>query len=154
MTKNDNYRTNSAYLLGSIMGITGTLRNTWMHGGDYLQERIHNLHGHQELGWAALYCNHEDFEQYVAEVARYRAKLDTIGSSCSVKLVHFESGYEVWALGYNKGAEAAVFGPIREAAFAEHVRLFLASASVEEFREIIFREAILGNSRARSSNVV
>jgi len=146
MTKTEqNYISNAASLVGSLTGAA----KTGLCGESMQKRSLRLSHALAELGWTAIYCDHRDFGE-VSAVCRYRLELENNAERVKADVAHFPDGYYVYAY----AQELRIFGPFHDAAFAEHVRLFLSAASVDEFSEIIFKEAIIKNTRARYAPVV
>lgn len=146
MTKTEqNYISNAAALVGSLTGAA----KSGLCGESMREQSLRLSHALCELGWTAIYCDHRDFRE-VHAVCRHRLALEDANAHPRVELAYFQDGHYVYA--YSPALH--VFGPYHDSAFAEHVRLFLSAASVDEFSEIIFKEAIIKNTRARYAPVV
>jgi len=63
-TMMQNYQTNSAHLLGGIMGIAAALR-IYANDPEMLQQKLRELHGLTEFGWSCLYLDTLDFREQV-----------------------------------------------------------------------------------------
>ena len=146
MTKSEqNYISNAASLVGSLTGAA----KSGLCGEPMREKSLRLSHALCELGWTAIYCDHRDFRE-VHAVCRHRLALEDANERARVDVAYYQDGHYVYAY----SSSLRVFGPCHDAAFAEHVGLFLSAASVDEFSEIIFREAIINNTRARYTPVV
>jgi hypothetical protein len=141
MTQNEqNYQSNSAHLLGGIMGIAASLR-IYANDPEMLQQKLRELHGLTEFGWACLYLDPQDFRQSVYYAAVDRAKADEKGAKM---LAHIADYSDEYTLVYRCPDAPTISGAYmtKTLKFAMKLQQFLEADSIDAFREACFRELI------------
>lgn len=141
MTQNEqNYHTNSAHLLGGIMGIAASLR-IYANDPEMLAQKLRELHGLTEFGWSCLYLDTWDFREQVYYAAVDRAKADEKGVKMLAHIASYSDGYTVVYRCPNAPTIAGACN-VRELKFAQKLIKFFEADSIDAFREACFRELI------------
>ena len=135
-----NYQTNSAHLLGGIMGIAASLR-IYANNPEMLQQKLRELHGLTEFGWSCLYLDTWDFREQVYYAAIDRAKADEKGVKMLAHIASYSDGYTVVYRCPNAPTIAGACN-VRELKFAQKLIKFFEAESIDAFREACYRELI------------
>ena len=135
-----NYQTNSAHLLGGIMGIAASLR-IFANNPEMLALKLRELHGLTEFGWSCLYLNTWDFREQVYYAAVDRAKADEKGVKMLAHIASYSDGYTVVYRCPNAPAIAGACN-VRELKFALKLIKFFEADSIDAFREACYRELV------------
>ena len=133
-----NYQTNSAHLLGGIMGIAASLR-IFANNPEMLAQKLRELHGLTEFGWSCLYLDTWDFREQVFFAAVDRAKADEKGVKMLAHIASYSDGYTVVYRCPNAPAIAGACN-VRELKFAQKLIKFFEADSIDAFREACYRE--------------
>jgi hypothetical protein len=135
-----NYQTNSAHLLGAIMGIASTLR-IYADDKDMREQKLRELHGLTEFGWACLYMEPDDFRKYVYYAAVDRAKADAKSAKMHTHIADYSDDYTLICRCPDAPTISGAY-TTKTLKFAKKLQQFLEAESVDAFREACYRELI------------
>jgi hypothetical protein len=123
------------------MGMTSTLR-IYSNDPEMREQKLRELHGLTEFGWACMYMEPEDFRAHVYYAAVNRAKIDTKKVKAYALVAMYKDDYSVVCGCPDEPTLAGTYSPIKTINFAKKLKQFLEAESVDAFREACFRELV------------